>query len=267
MSAKRITASGIAARKAAGERVACLTCYDYSMARVLDESGVDLILVGDSVGNVVQGYETTFPVTLDEMIYHTRAVARGSSHAHICLDLPFMTFQVSPEQAVLSAGRAIQEGGAQSVKIEGGRAAATTVARVIDAGIPVLGHIGYLPQSANVLRRKRLADTESVREALLADARSLEHAGCYAIVLEVVSRTLAAAVTAEVSIPTIGLGSGPHCDGQVLNLYDMLGLGLGKTLKHNKRYAELDEVIEAAVRSYADEVRQGLFPSEEQAFE
>ncbi|HQK93785.1 MAG TPA: 3-methyl-2-oxobutanoate hydroxymethyltransferase [Armatimonadota bacterium] len=265
MATQRTTAAELASRKAKGERLACLTCYDYPMARLLDQAGIDLILVGDSVGNTVLGYESTLPVTLDEVLHHAKAVVRGTSRAHVCLDLPFMSFQLSPRDALASAGRAVKEAGVQSVKIEGGRRLIGVVSTIVDAGIPVLGHLGYLPQSANVLARRKLEDSAAVRDALLADGTALQEAGCYAVVLELVPPSLAAEVTAALQIPTIGIGSGPHCDGQILVLYDMLGLGAGKGFRHVKQYAALDEIIGGAAGAYVDDVRRGAFPPSEGA--
>jgi 3-methyl-2-oxobutanoate hydroxymethyltransferase len=273
MAIDKITAASIRARKgrvgAAGgaERIAVLTAYDAAFARLFDQAGVDVLLVGDSLGMVVQGASNTLAVTLEDIIYHTRAVARGASRALIVADLPFMTYQVSAQQALASAGRVIKEGNAEAVKLEGGASVCEAVARLVDAGIPVMGHLGLTPQSVNTLGGFRVqARDDAARERLLADARALEQAGAFAIVIEAVPRAVAKLVTASVSVPTIGIGAGPDCDGQVLVCYDFLGLFQGFVPRFVKRYAELGETIAAATRAYVGEVRGGQFPEDRHSF-
>src|SRR5580658_254277 len=260
--AQRIRVPDLEAKKRRGERIAMLTAYDYTMARLLDRAGIDVMLVGDSLGMVVLGYETTLPVTLDAMVHHTRAVSRGTNRALVVADMPFLTFQVRVSEAVRNAGRLIQEGGAAAVKIEGGSAVVEAAARLVEVGIPVMGHLGLLPQSVHQLggfRRQATLDEDA--EQLLADAQALEEAGAFAVVLESIPAEVARAVTKELRIPTIGIGAGPYCDGQVLVSYDMLGLSQNGVPAFVKRYADLGEQTVAAVRAYADDVRTGRFPS------
>jgi 3-methyl-2-oxobutanoate hydroxymethyltransferase len=264
----KITASSIRARKGqAAEKIAVLTAYDAAFARLFDGAGVDVLLVGDSLGMVVQGSSNTLAVTLDDIIYHTRAVARGASRALIVADLPFMSYQVSAEQALGSAGRVIKEGNAEAVKLEGGASVCEAVARMVGAGIPVMGHLGLTPQSVHALGGFRVqAKDDAARERLVADARALAQAGVFSIVLEAVPRSVAKLVTEAVSVPTIGIGAGPDCDGQVLVCYDFLGLFQGFVPRFVKRYAELGETIGAATRAYVSEVRAGQFPEEKHSF-
>lgn len=237
-----------------------LTAYDATMARLLDAAGVDALLVGDSLGIVVLGHETTLPVTLDAMIHHTRAVSRGARRALVVADMPFLTYQVTVEDAVRSAGRLLQEGRAAAVKLEGGRAVADVVDRLTGVGIPVLGHLGLLPQSIHQVGgyRRRGRTAGEVRE-LLDDAVALEQAGVFGIVLEAIPADVAADITGRIGVPTIGIGAGPHCDGQVLVSYDMLGLFDGAPA-FVKRYAQLATSITTAVRTYVDDVRTGRYP-------
>jgi 3-methyl-2-oxobutanoate hydroxymethyltransferase len=262
----RTTILSIQKLKDTGQRVPMLTAYDATSARLVEAAGVPIILVGDSLGMTIQGHETTVPVTLDDMIYHTRAVVRGTSKAMIVFDLPFMTYTVSPEQALASAGRAIQEGGATAVKMEGGAHIAPTVARVVEAGIPVMAHIGLTPQSVYQLGGWRIQgrDAESARR-LIDDALALEQAGAFAIVLETVPVQVAKEITARLHIPTIGIGAGPHCDGQVQVFHDVLGL-IDNVPKHAKKYANLGDAIRQAVSEYVAEVQSGSFPTEAQSF-
>jgi 3-methyl-2-oxobutanoate hydroxymethyltransferase len=244
-----------------------ITAYDFTMARLLDEGGADLLLVGDSLGMVVQGHPTTLPVTLDEICYHARAVARGAQHAHVVADMPFMSFQVSPEKALENAGKLIKDGGFESVKLEGGEEVAEHVRRIVMAGIPVMGHVGLTPQSVHAMGGFKVqGKTDDSAARLLEGARALEEAGAYAIVLEAIPPDLAEEVTQLVSIPTIGIGAGPACDGQVLVCYDMLGLTPDLKPKFVKRYADMFEEGVEAARRYADEVRAGAFPTEAHAF-
>lgn len=254
---RRVTVPSLQAMKAATERIVVVTAYDYTMARLVDEAGVDVTLVGDSLAMVVQGRENTVGARLDQMIYHGEMVARATRRALVVVDLPFPTFQLGPEKAIENAARVIQETGCQGVKLEGGRARAAVIAALAGAGIPVMGHIGLLPQEIHKLGGYRMARDEA---GLLADAQAVEEAGAFAIVLECVASEIAAAISAAVSIPTIGIGSGPQCDGQVLVLNDLLGLTIGYAPKFVKKYADLQGTIDAAVRRYADEVRQSRFP-------
>lgn len=263
----RVTINDLKAMKQRGEKFAMLTAYDYPMARLLDEAGVPILLVGDSLGMVVLGFETTLPVTLDIMLHHTRAVVRGAQRAHVVADLPFLTYQISPEEALRNAGRLIQEGGAQSVKLEGGSEVVPTVARLVDAGIPVMGHLGLTPQSVHQMGGFRMqARTEEAVEDLIADARALEAAGAYSLVLEAIPAPVSKLVTESVSIPTIGIGAGIDCDGQVQVITDLLHLISGTIPKHAKSYVDLVEVIGQAVKQYVTDVQSGAFPTAEQSF-
>lgn len=248
-------------KKRRGEKIVMLTAYDATMAGLFDRAGVDALLVGDSLGMVVLGYETTLPVTLDAVIHHSRAVSRGAKHAFVVADMPFLTYQVRVDEAVRNAGRLLQEGGVAGVKIEGGRPMADVVRRLVDVGIPVMGHLGVLPQSVHQLGGyARRGTRPEEAEALIADAVALEQAGAFAIVLEMIPAALARAVTAQVAIPTIGIGAGPDCDGQVLVSSDMLGLFEGFVPSFVKRYARLAETIVAATQAYANDVRAGRYP-------
>jgi 3-methyl-2-oxobutanoate hydroxymethyltransferase len=244
--------------KERGDKIAMLTAYDFTMARLLDRAGLDVILVGDSLGMVVLGYETTLPVTLDMMIHHTRAVSRGAKRALIVADMPFLTFQLSIEEAMRNAGRLIQEGGAAAVKIEGGRQIVDTAKRLVDIGVPVMGHLGLTPQSVHQLGgfRPQGRDSEAA-EKLVKDAEALEKAGVFAIVLESIPSDLAGRVTTNLKIPTIGIGAGTKCDGQVLVTYDVLGLSDGPVPPFAKQYAQLSETILSTARAYIEDVRAG----------
>jgi 3-methyl-2-oxobutanoate hydroxymethyltransferase len=263
----RLTIDELKAMKRRGDKIAMLTAYDYPTARILDEAGVPIILVGDSLGMVVLGYDSTLPVTMEDMIHHTRAVVRGSQRAHIVFDMPFMSYQSGIEDALRNAGRALKETGAQSVKLEGGTHMAETVRRLVEVGIPVMGHIGLTPQSVNQLGGFRVqGKTPAAAVRLLHDARALEQAGAYAIVLETIPAPLARIITSKVSVPTIGIGAGPHCDGQVQVIHDFLGLYPDFVPKHCRQYAHLAEEISRAVRQYLDDVRGGAFPTEKESF-
>jgi len=263
----RLAIDELKAMKRRGDKIAMLTAYDYPTARILDEAGVPIILVGDSLGMVVLGYDSTLPVTMEDMIHHTRAVVRGSQRAHIVFDMPFMSYQSGIEDALRNAGRALKEAGAQSVKLEGGAHMAETVRRLVEVGIPVMGHIGLTPQSVNQLGGFRVqGKTPAAAVRLLHDARALEQAGAYAIVLETIPAPLARIITSKVSVPTIGIGAGPHCDGQVQVIYDFLGLYPDFVPKHCRQYAHLAEEISRAVRQYLDDVRGGAFPTEKESF-
>ena len=259
---KRIRLPDLAAKKRRGEKIAMLTAYDYAMARLLDRAGIDVLLVGDSLGMVVLGYETTLPVTLDDMVHHTRAVSRGVRRALVVADMPFLTYQIAVADALRNAGRLIQEGGAAAVKIEGGGASVETAARLVEAGIPVMGHLGLLPQHVHQLGGfRQQARLEEDAGRLLADAQALEAAGAFAVVLESIPAPVAEAVTAVLHIPTIGIGAGPHCDGQVLVSYDMLGLSPEAVPPFVRRYADLGEQTVAAATAFADDVRTGQYPA------
>lgn len=253
--------SDLQAKKLRGEKIAMLTAYDATMARLLDGAGIDALLVGDSLGMVVLGHDTTLPVTLDQMIHHTRAVTRGAPQALVIADMPFLTYQVSPAEAVRNAGRLLQEGRAAAVKLEGGRAIVEAVSRLVDVGIPAMGHLGVLPQSVHQLGGYRQRATDPVdAEILLDDALALEGAGAFAVVLEAVPAALAARVTARLRVPTIGIGAGPDCDGQILVSHDMLGLFDRFVPPFVTQYAQLAATIESATRAYVEDVRNGRHP-------
>lgn len=255
--------------KERGEKIVALTAYDVLFARLLEESDVDLILVGDSVGQVVLGYESTLPVTMEEMLHHSRAVRRGAPDTFTVVDLPFLSFQVSEEEAVRNAGRALKEGAAHAVKLERGDARACDVARrLVEAGIPVMGHVGFTPQSVLTLGGYRVQGrSEMDADRIRSEAQALEDAGCFSVVLELVPGELAAEVTADLGIPTIGIGAGPDCDGQVLVLPDALGLNPGFQPHFLKRFADLYEEARAGVETYAREVREGRYPGPEHSFD
>lgn len=245
-----------------------LTCYDATFARLVDDAGVDMVLVGDSLGMVIQGQKNTLPVTVEDIIYHCRAVSRGIQRAHVVGDMPFMSYQVNADDALRAAGRIISEGNAESVKLEGGAELAETVRRMTRAGIPVMGHVGLTPQSVHAMGGFVVQgrDEESARR-IWQDARALQEAGAYALVLEGIPQALAAAITERLSIPTIGIGAGPGCDGQVLVLYDLLGLNADFKPKFVKRYAEGHTLVKDAVGRYVAEVKAGTFPDEAHSFQ
>jgi len=264
---KKITVPCIRRMKTRGERIAALTAYDYPTARLLDSAGVEILLVGDSLGMVVLGYENTLAVTMGDMIHHTRAVARAKPRALIVVDMPFMSFQVDPTDAVRNAGRLVQEGGAEAVKLEGGTRTAPMVEAIVRAGIPVMGHVGLTPQSIHRMGGYRVQGREpAARERVIEGARALEAAGCFAVVLEGIPPDLAAAVTSAVGIPTIGIGAGPECDGQVLVIHDLLGVYEEFAPKFVKRYETLGERIRGAAERYVTEVRSGEFPGPEHCY-
>jgi 3-methyl-2-oxobutanoate hydroxymethyltransferase len=263
----RVTVTSLREMKKRGEKIAVLTAYDYPTAKLLDEAGVPAILVGDSLGMVVLGHETTIPVTMEDMIRHAQAVVRGVKKALVVVDMPFMSFQVSAEEAVRNAGRLIRETGAQAVKPEGGEAIAETVSRIVGCGIPVMGHIGLTPQSVNQLGGYRVVGkSKATAVRLLADALALERAGAFALVLETIPAQVARLITGRVKIPTIGIGAGAGCDGQVQVLHDILGLYTDFVPKHTKRYADLAGLIGSAVGEYIKEVKAGGFPTEKESF-
>ena len=261
------TAATFAAAKAKGEKLSMLTAYDYSTAKLEDESGINGILVGDSLGNVVLGYEDSVSVTMEDMIHHGAAVARGAKNALVVVDMPFMSYEVTVEEAVRNAGRLMKEGRAGAVKLEGGVRVAEQIRAIVKAGIPVMGHIGLTPQSINVFGGFKVqGKSEEAARALLADAKAVEEAGAFAVVIEAVPAALAQMITDAVSIPTIGIGAGAGCDGQILVYQDMLGMFSDFTPKFVKRYANVGEVMREAFANYAAEVASGAFPTEEHTY-
>lgn len=263
----RITIGDIREMKQRGEKIPMLTAYDYAFAKIIDGAGVPLILVGDSLGMVILGYESTIPVTVDEMIHHIKAVVRGTKHALVIGDMPFMTYHVSLEDTLRNAARFIQEGGAQAVKLEGGEVVADKVSRLVSCGIPVQGHIGLAPQSVNQLGGyKVVGKTAEVAVRLLNDARALEEAGAFSIVLECVPAPLSQLITERVTVPTIGIGAGNGCDGQVQVVSDILGLFTDFVPKHAKQYAKLNQTVTKAVTDYIAEVQAGHFPTPKQSY-
>src|SRR5579859_4231859 len=249
------------------KRIVCLTAYDYPTARLLDEAGVDVILVGDSLAMVELGYDSTLPVTLDEMIHHARAVRRGTKHALLVADMPFGSYHSDTAESLRNAVRFVKEASVEAVKVEGGERRLELIARLTEAEIPVMGHIGLTPQSVNAMGGYRVqGKTTDSAEQLLRDARAVEAAGAFAIVLEAVPRELAAQITRELRIPTIGIGAGPDCDGQILVVHDLLGLTFDHTPKFARQYANLGEIISNAIRSYAQDVRTGAFPSDRESY-
>ena len=249
------------------QKITCLTAYDYPTARLLDEAGVDVLLVGDSVGMVVMGHESTLPVTLEDMLHHTQAVRRGVRRALVVVDMPFGSYHTDLSEALHNAVRLVKEAGAEAVKVEGGERRLELIARLTEAEIPVMGHVGLTPQSVNALGGYRVqGKTVETAEQLMRDARAVEAAGAFAVVLEAVPRELAAHITRELRIPTIGIGAGPDCDGQILVLHDLLGLTFQPTPKFARRYANVGEIISGAVREYCKDVRAGGFPSDEESY-
>ncbi|OGQ79572.1 MAG: 3-methyl-2-oxobutanoate hydroxymethyltransferase [Deltaproteobacteria bacterium RIFCSPLOWO2_12_FULL_60_19] len=265
--ADKVTAPEIRRMKQRGEKITALTAYDYSFARILDHAGVDILLVGDSLASVIQGHESTLPVTLDEMIYHTRLVARGRKRALVVADMPFLSYQISIEEAKRNAGRFLSEGAAEAVKVEGGVAMRETIEAIVRIGIPVMGHIGLTPQSIHRFGGYKVQGKEKdEKEKIVQDALAVEEAGAFSIVLEGIPLDLAQEITLRLTIPTIGIGAGVHCDGQVLVVHDMLGLFDMYTPKFVKRYADLSAVMTEAVQRYIKEVREGSFPGDEHSF-
>jgi 3-methyl-2-oxobutanoate hydroxymethyltransferase len=263
-----MTVNDLLSMKAAGRRIVVLTCYDAVFARLLEQAGVDVLLVGDSLNQVLAGHETTLSTTLDQMIYHAAAVRRASRRALVLVDLPFLTYQISVPEAIRNAGRVLQETNAHGVKLEGGSHMAETVTALVERGIPVVGHLGLTPQSVHALGGYRVQGRdEKAGERLLADAKALEAAGACAIVLELIPSPLAARISKSLTIPTIGIGAGPGCDGQVLVLHDMLGLNEQFAPKFLKHYAKLGEAVREAVRGFAADVRDGKYPGKEHSFE
>src|SRR5438477_5419798 len=262
---RKVRAPHLTPMKARGERIVMLTAYDATMARLLDRAGIDVLLVGDSLGQVILGLDTTIPVTLDAVIHHTRAVTRGATRALVVADIPFLTYQVSAEEALRNAARLFQEGGAAAVKLEGGRSVTDAVRRLTAAGLPVMGHVGLTPQHVHRLggMRQQAREEEAAQE-LIRDALALEDAGAFAVVVEAVPDAVAEAVTSRLTVPTIGIGAGPHCDGQVLVSYDMFGLFDAFVPSFVKQYANLGELVMSAAKDYANDVRQGDYPTSSQ---
>jgi len=259
--------SAVSSQNSSAAKITCLTAYDYPTARLLDEAGVDVLLVGDSLGMVVLGYESTLPVTVEEMLHCTRAVRRGTRHALLVADMPYGSYHDDPAAAVRHAVRFVKEAGAEAVKIEGGERRMDLIARIVDAEIPVMGHIGLTPQTVNAFGGFRVqGKTAEAGEQLLRDARAVEAAGAFSIVLESIPRELAARITAELRIPTIGIGAGPDCDGQILVIHDLVGLSFGHKPKFTRRYADVGEIISRAAAEYCHDVQQGSFPSDEESY-
>ena len=264
---KHLRIPDVIKKKQQGEKVTMLTAYDFILAKILDEAGVDILLVGDSLGMVLLGFETTLPVTLEMMIHHSQAVTRGVQRSLVVADMPFLSYQVSVSEAVRNAARLLQEGGVAAVKIEGGRIMADVTRRLVEVGIPVMGHLGLLPQSVHQLGGFRVqARDQDSAELLLEDAQILEEAGAFSIVLESIPADVAQRVTSQLSIPTIGIGAGPHCDGQVLVSHDAFGLSQGYIPSFVKQYAELGTELKKAAETYISDVRAGHFPSQEHCF-
>jgi 3-methyl-2-oxobutanoate hydroxymethyltransferase len=264
----KVTTATLRARKGSGERIAVLTAYDVVFARLADEAGIDVVLVGDSLGMVVQGERSTLAVTLDEMVYHSRIVSRGVRRAHLVADLPFMSYQVSVEDGMRAAGRLLKEGRAEAVKLEGGDEVAQLIGRLVRAGIPVMGHVGMTPQSMHQLGGFKVQGrTDAQRAKILADARAVADAGAYALVIEAVPHTLAAEITAAVSVPTIGIGAGVDCDGQVMVMHDLLGLEPAWKPRFVRRYAEMGKAAGEAFAAYAADVRAGRFPAPQETYD
>ncbi len=262
-----VTVRDVMAAKSKGQKLSCVTCYDSAFARLIDRTSIDLVLVGDSAGNVVLGYDSTIPVTMDQMVHHTAAVARGLTRPLLCADMPFMSYHLSEAQALENAARLVQEGGAQCVKLEGGGAIVPQVRRLVEAGIPVMGHLGLTPQSVHQLGGYRVQGkgSDGARQ-LKKDAQDLEAAGAFAVVLEMVPMELAAEVTALLHIPTIGIGAGPQCDGQILVLHDLLGFEAGFKPKFLKKYADMGALVIKALEEYTSEVKACQFPRAEHSF-
>jgi len=264
---KKIRVSTILKRKTDGVKITALTAYDYTFGYLIDEAGVDLILVGDSCGNVCAGYETTLPVTVDEMVYHTRSVRQGVKHALLVADMPFMSYQETPEQALHNAGRFMKEGGAEAVKMEGGEHICETVRRMVDIGIPVMGHLGFTPQSVHEFGGYKVRGKDSKEaEKMKSDALALQDAGIFSVVLEKVPVQLAREISEMLTIPTIGIGAGSFCDGQILVSYDLFGLYDKMNFKFVRRYADLADEIRTAVKNYCDDIKSSNFPSLDESY-
>src|SRR5699024_4325737 len=264
----KVTTQTVIEMKREGQKISMLTAYDYTMARILDQAGIDILLVGDSASNVMAGYDNNVTMTLEHMIYHASCVVRGVDTALVIADLPFMSYQVTPQEALESAGRMMKEAGAHGVKLEGGQPVVETVTKIVEAGIPVMGHLGLTPQSIYQFGTYQVrAKEETEAEGLIKDAKALEKAGCFSLVLEKIPAKLAARVSAEVSIPAIGIGAGAACDGQVLVVHDMLGLNKEFNPRFLRRYADLNTGMTEAVQQYISDVKAGNFPNEDEQYE
>lgn len=265
---KKITTQTVVEMKEQGEKISMLTAYDYTMARIIDQAGIEVILIGDSASNVMAGYDTTVPMTMDHMIYHASCVVRGVDRALVIADLPFMSYQVTTKEALINAGSMMKEAGVHGVKLEGGGAVVETISKIVNAGIPVMGHLGLTPQSIYKFGTYKVRATEtSEAQQLLEDARQLEEAGCFAIVLEKIPAELAKKVSNELSIPTIGIGAGAQCDGQVLVTHDMLGLNKEFKPRFLRRYADMHSSMTDAVQQYIADIKSGDFPNENEQYD
>src|SRR5262245_16898327 len=265
--AKKVTVPELIRMKKEGRRISTLTAYDFTMAKILDQAGVDVVLVGDSLGMVIQGRKSTLGVTLDDMIYHTRCVSRALSRAHLVCDMPFLSYQASLEEAVKNCGKVLKSGRAEAVKLEGGEEIAPTVKRLTELGIPVMGHVGLKPMHIHAMGGYKVQGTNAFSEKkILKDAKALEKAGAYSLVLEGIPASLARKITRSLKIPTIGIGSGPHCDGQVLVVYDLLGMYQEFQPKFVRKYARLFETIRDSVKKYIQDVQNGSFPNQKESF-
>lgn len=263
----KITTQTVVDMKRNGEKISMITAYDFTMAQIVDQAGIDIILVGDSASNVMAGYDTTVPMTLEHMIYHTSCVVRGTEKALVIADLPFMSYQVTPEEALINAGRMMKEAGAHAVKLEGGKPIIDTVKKIVEAGIPVMGHLGLTPQSIYQFGTYKVrAQEEEEAKKLIKDAKLLEEAGCFAIVLEKIPAKLAARVSSTLSIPTIGIGAGVDCDGQVLVIHDMLGMNKGFNPRFLRRYADVHSVMTDAVQNYIKDIKEKDFPNKQEQY-
>ncbi len=261
----KVTIPLLRQKKERGEKIVMITCYDYPSALLLDAAGADILFIGDTLGDNVLGYDTTIPVTVEEMIHHSRAVRRGTQRALAMADMPFLSYQVTPEEALANAGRMMKESGVEAVKVEGGEAVVPAVKKLVSAGVPVMGHIGLTPQSVHQFGGYRIQGrSEADAGRLLTEGQALAEAGVFAVVLELVQSDVAARITKELPIPTIGIGSGPHCDGQVQVFHDLFGLYPDRVFRHNKRYTEAGRAIKEAAEKFAEEVRSGAFPAPEQ---
>jgi len=268
MEKAKVTTATLREMKTRGERIAMLTAYDYPTARMVDEAGIDVILVGDSLGNVILGYRDTLAVTMDEIVHHTKAVARGTKHALVIGDMPFLSYQASTEDAIRNAGRLIKEGRAEAVKVEGGRSVMDKVEAIVGAGIPVMGHLGLTPQWIHQFGGFKVrGKTEAAARLIMEDAKALEEAGVFSVVLECMPWQLAKMITERVEVPTIGIGAGPYCDGQVLVIHDLLGLSGEFAPKFVKKYAQLESIVMKALADFKGEVKSGKFPSLEHSYE
>ncbi|MTI88150.1 MAG: 3-methyl-2-oxobutanoate hydroxymethyltransferase [Balneolaceae bacterium] len=263
----KVTTQTVVDMKSAGEKISMLTAYDFTMARIIDRAGIEVILVGDSASNVMAGHETTVPITLDQMIYHTSCVVRGVDRALVIADMPFMSYQLTPKEALKSAGRMMKEAGAHAVKLEGGKAIADSVKKIVEAGIPVMGHLGLTPQSIYKFGTYKVRATEEKEaEDLIRDAKLLEQAGCFGLVLEKIPADLAQKVSEEISIPTIGIGAGGGCDGQVLVIHDMLGMNKEFNPRFLRRYADIETVMTDAVQQFITDIKNKNFPNKDEQY-